>query len=89
MGEFEEVLKNCKKRGVLIYPPKPKKFSDIKTLFFAWDFAVKRENLDFVENLVKATFPKGYKVSFTFFWETKRNKKVQRLQNVKFTSKGA
>lgn len=88
MGEFEKILANCKKRGVIIYPPKPKKFSEIKTLFFAWDFAVKQENLNFIETLVKSTFPKGYKIEYSYIWQDggKKGRKLQ-VQHVKFTNR--
>lgn len=88
MENFDEILKLCRKKGVNIYPPKPKKFSEIKCIFFAWDFAVKQENQNFVENLVKSTFPNGYKIEYSYIWQDKRKGgKVLKVQHVKFTTK--
>lgn len=85
MENFKEILANCKKKGVNNYPPKPKNFSEIKTLFFAWDFVIKRENQNFVESLVKSTFPKGYRIEYSYIWQDgKKGRKLQ-VQHVKFT----
>lgn len=88
IGNFESLLKLCRKRGVIITPQKPKRFSEIKTIFFAWDFATKKENQSFVENLIKATFPKGYKIEYSYIWQDKKKGgKVLKLQHVKFSNK--
>lgn len=87
MENFETLLKECRKGGIIFNPPKPKKFSEIKCIFFAWDFAARKENQKFVENLVRCTFPKGYKIEMAFIWQDTKKGKKQVLQHIKFSNK--
>ena len=69
MKSFEEIMKNLGK-GVQVAPLHPKRFSDIKSIFIETE-SIKKASpkyIEYLENLVNATFPNGYKIRFTYDW---------------------
>lgn len=71
MTSFEEIMKNLGK-GVQFAPLNPKRFSDIKSIFVETETIRKNPNpkryMEYLENLVSATFPKGYKIKLNYDW---------------------
>lgn len=71
MKSFEEIMKNLGK-GVQLAPLNPKRFSDIKSIFIEMENIRKNPNpkryLEYLENLISATFPNGYKIRLNYDW---------------------
>lgn len=69
--EFEKLLKKLGK-GVQVAPLNPKRFSEIKSIFIETEAIRKASNpkryCEYLENLVRATFPKGYRIRFNYDW---------------------
>lgn len=71
MSSFEEIMKSLGK-GVTVTPTHSKRFSDIKSIFIETENIRKNPNpkryMEYLENLVSATFPNGYKIRLNYDW---------------------
>lgn len=71
MTSFEKIMKNLGK-GVQVAPLNPKRFSDIKSIFIETENIRKNPNpkryTEYLENLISATFPNGYKIRLNYDW---------------------